>query len=196
MSPKKEQSYLKLRVFNHGPSFAFWCIARPILMGLGSIIEHHHCNKEKTMKLLPLIAGLVICASPALAADALLIKTSSPGFVMPDWVRTETCKVYQDKVVIERSFGLVNEQGFATTETINVTISDGITAILARAAEEKVKETRNMICDLPGLNVAAVENGKEFVLFSSGGCGSPRKEREGSATRMLMDLLGHYCKAK
>jgi len=31
------------------------------------------------------------------------------------------------------------------------------------------------------------------ILFTTGGCGSPRKERQGNASRMLRELVDAYC---
>jgi hypothetical protein len=137
-----------------------------------------------------LIFALGMLAAPAFASnDALVTKSSYPGYTSPDWVRTERCEVYLDKVVITRNFGYSGESGFTATETRPVTITPSILAVIERAKTEELKETPNGLCDGPGTGVSS----GELVLFSTGGCGSPRLERNGGGSRMLRDLADTYC---
>lgn len=147
-----------------------------------------------------LIAMLALAASPALASynGPLVVKSSYPGFVPPEWVRTETCEVYRNKVVVKHGYGASNDLSAQVTETRPLTIDGNLFGIIAQAAAAELKETPNGLCDGPGTGVVAKQinpndSVSDVVLFSTGGCGSPRKERQGSAARMLRDLVDQYC---
>lgn len=134
--------------------------------------------------------------SAAFAADPLVVKSNYPGYVHPAWLRTETCEIFADRVVITRRFGALDDGSFTTSESRAVTVSDGIEQVIANAAGETLGETPNGLCDGPSTQVSARragERGEELVLFNTGGCGSPRQERDGVFTKMLRDLVDVYC---
>ena len=145
---------------------------------------------------LALIACVLTSTSTlAFASDILVTKTNSSGFIIPIFGRDESCRIYRDKVVIERRFGIVDDNGFSTTETFNFNVSSGIDAILAKASEAEIKQTPNMICDMPSTVISAHQKNDDapFVLYRTGACGIPTVYREGPAAKMLIDLVNHYC---
>lgn len=121
----------------------------------------------------------------------LISKTSGGGFTMPEYFRSETCNVYADRVEITKWYG--QETGLKTLETRPLKLGGDIKEVLKKAAAEKINEKPNGLCDGPSSHVRVVVDDKDVVLYSTGGCGSPRKAREGAASQILMDLVGTYC---
>jgi hypothetical protein len=127
-------------------------------------------------------------------ALALVTKVSGSGFVMPDWARSERCEVFADKVVTTRTFGGSDEDGrFTVRDVRRIHITAGISRILARAAAEAETSTPNDLCDAPSSSITAATEQGSFTLFNTGGCGSPRIERNGGASGMLIELANRYC---
>lgn len=127
-------------------------------------------------------------------ALALVTKVSGSGFVMMDWVRSERCEVFVDKVVTTRSFGGSDEDGrFTVRDVREIHITAGINRILERAAAEAETSTPNNLCDAPSSSITAATEQGSFTLFDTGGCGSPRIERSGGASGMLIELANRYC---
>ncbi len=118
----------------------------------------------------------------------LITKSSGSGFVMFDFIRNETCEVFADRVVVNKSFG-----GLTVVETHLINLVGDIQAVLSSAKADELTETDNFLCDAPGTFISANLNGEEVVLFSSGGCGSPKQVRNGSASQLLADLVTSYC---
>lgn len=136
---------------------------------------------------------LGFASSSILQAQALVEKTNASGFTMPEFVRSETCSVYPNYVKITNRYGGFSDQSFTTTEIVKVRISEGIENVLRTATEAKLSETDNYLCDAPSTSITANYGGQEYLLFTSGGCGSNRKQREGGAAQMLRDLVDRYC---
>jgi hypothetical protein len=127
-------------------------------------------------------------------ALALVTKMSSSGYVMADWARSERCDVFADKVVTTRSFGASEEDGrFTVMDVRRIQITAGIDKVLARAAAEDETSTPNNLCDAPSSSITAAQGQGTFTLFDTGGCGSPRIERKGGASGMLIELANRYC---
>lgn len=120
---------------------------------------------------------------------ALVTKTNHPGHVLPAMGRVETCEVFQDRVVIRRQFGFDEAKGFRAVEVREVKITGEIEKAIEAAAGEKLVEKENMLCDGPSTFV----NAGDTVLFSTGGCGNPRKERNGASSSLLRALVDNYC---
>lgn len=127
-------------------------------------------------------------------ALALVTKVSGSGYVMADWVRSERCEVFADKVVTTRTFGGSEEDGgFTVKDVRRIQITAGINRILERAAAEAETSTPNNLCDAPSSSITAAAEQGSFTLFNTGGCGSPRIERNGGASGMLIELANRYC---
>ena len=60
---------------------------------------------------------------------------------------------------------------------------------LERALKEKIEEKENGLCDAPG---TSIKMGVE-LLFATGGCGSPRKDRVGPFSTALKNVVNTYC---
>lgn len=136
--------------------------------------------------------SLILTASTSFgfvaAEKPLISKSSGSGFVPPEYQRSETCNVYADHVVILKTYGTMR-----TSETRSVNASNGIQDVLAKAVGEKVTETANGLCDGPVTQVNAFVDGKDVVLYTTGGCGSPKKHRSGPYTAILLELVGSFC---
>ncbi len=141
-----------------------------------------------TLGLLSLV--LLVGTGTASGADApLLTKTYQSGYTPAEWARPARCDVYTDKVVIERRYGDVSDKGFVAREEKAIQIMGGIDKVIQAAQSEKLTETENSMCDGPEWQASA----GNFVLYGSGGCGTPRKDRKGPNSRMLIDLVNIYC---
>lgn len=147
------------------------------------------------MKPLFLLNGLLLAVSMASNAygGLLVEKANYPGFTINHFSRYEFCRIYDDKVVIERKFGEESDMSFTTSETIKFNVSKGIQIALDKSAAENEQKSENMTCDAPTTVVTAYKDGAPFVLYSTGGCGNPLITRQGFATRMLRDLVDKYC---
>ena len=142
--------------------------------------------------------SLLVLLAPtpmAVATQPIFIKRDWSGYVLPEWVRHRTCEGSSEKVVITTTYGANEDLKYNTTEEIKVATSPSISNVLRRAATEPVTETPNMICDLPGSNIILFVGGDEITLLASGGCGDPKKERNGPASRMLLEMIIGYCGA-
>ncbi|MFW7381282.1 MAG: hypothetical protein ACOH5I_20880 [Oligoflexus sp.] len=148
------------------------------------------------MKMRSLIVGIAsLFVQQAIFAQTkpFVTKTNVTGFTLPEYSRLETCEVYLDKVVLTKKYGIYSETGFTTQEERPVTISPSIKQILKAAIEENLEETDNYLCDGPSTTVSSNFADSTSTLFATGGCGSPRLERVGGASQMLMELVGSYC---
>ncbi|WP_440056887.1 hypothetical protein ACSLBF_18570 (plasmid) [Pseudoalteromonas sp. T1lg65] len=147
-----------------------------------------------------LLVSLSLFATAA-AAQPLITKTSGSGFVMPDYVKTETCEVFSNYVKVDTQYGVYEGRKLSTSETINQQINNhaDINKLIALAAEEELAVTGNYICDAPGTAITAsyfdanTAEYKDVVLFRSGGCGSDRLERNGPFSNMLKSVVNKHC---
>jgi hypothetical protein len=129
-------------------------------------------------------------AGPAAAepsVEPLLVKVSGSGYTPIDWVRREQCALYQDKVVITRSFGA----GHEVVEERPLVVRGDIAALIEHAHDEDLAETDNFLCDGPATFVGA--GGDRLTLYGTGGCGQPRQDRQGPASAILRDIIDAYC---
>ena len=141
-----------------------------------------------------MVTMIAVLVSSAFAAQPLITKTNGTGNVPMEYYRSEICEVYFDKVIIKKTSGYEsNGIGFNFIGERNIKLSSGILSVIKRATKEKIEETDNYICDLPATFISSNHGKKKFTLFSSGGCGSPQKERVGPASRMLVELVDTYC---
>jgi hypothetical protein len=144
------------------------------------------------MKIFSVLALLPIALSAtALAELPLIEKHSGNGFVQADWRRSESCRVFLDRVEITRTYG-----DLATIETRQLGVNEASLMIMIGSARaEKEVSKPNYLCDGPSTSayITGQNAEKNLTLFSTGGCGTPSMTREGNATRILMDMLGTYC---
>jgi hypothetical protein len=143
---------------------------------------------KNALILLALVAGVAQAAPQPLVA-----KYNSTGYVHPDYARHEACELFTDRVVITRSYG--GRDGVATVETHPITLSGDFGAILRQASNESLEESPNGLCDGPSTYIEARIPGaaQAFVIFQTGGCGSPTVERSGGSSWILRDLIDQYC---
>jgi hypothetical protein len=147
----------------------------------------------KSRSLLALTA-LITAAPLAIAApQPLITKTNGPGYTLPEYMRFETCEVFLDQVVITQRFGYPEQLGFTKREVRPITLDKAIHNVLNVASQEELIKNDNLLCDAPSTSITFRGNPEPFVLFSSGGCGSPRLDRQGPATQMLRELVDQYC---
>jgi hypothetical protein len=142
---------------------------------------------------LSFLATLFIAPTLALVAESPLVtKRSGGGFAPREYVRFESCEVYLDRVVISRQLGF-DAAGFEVKEERKISLSEGIQVALKQARTEKLEEKPNNLCDAPTTSIYLGSDENALILFTSGACGSPRKERKGTASQKLRELVGFYC---
>ena len=117
----------------------------------------------------------------------LIEKTSGGGGTPPEYQRFERCFVYQDYVEVVHSYGTNNR--VILNERRNVAISGNLQALISQAAQEKLESTPNLLCDAPTTQTAS----RGVLLFSTGGCGTPKRERQGFASMRLKEIINLYC---
>ncbi len=120
--------------------------------------------------------------------QALVTKSNASGFTPPEWVRSETCEVFADRVEITKQMGM-GEKGVRLNETRKVKLTGNLEQLVAQVAKEELTEKENGLCDGPSTTISAREN----LIFTTGGCGSPRKERQGASSRILREIVDSYC---
>ena len=140
-----------------------------------------------------IISVLFIAPALTLAAESpILIKRSGGGHAPREYVRFETCEVFLDRVVISRQLGY-DAAGFEVKEERKISLTNGIHVALQQARTEKLEEKPNNMCDAPTTSILLGSAEDALVLFSSGACGNPRKERKGAASDKLRELVNFYC---
>jgi hypothetical protein len=144
-------------------------------------------------RLLSALAGLLAAPLAFSAPQALVIKSNATGFTLPEYTRFETCEVFSQQVVITQRFGSTEDLSFTKREVRPIRLDKGFQKVLEAAATEELLKNDNFLCDAPSTTVQIRGEPEALVLFSSGGCGSPRLERQGPAARMLRELMDQYC---
>jgi hypothetical protein len=126
------------------------------------------------------------------AMSPLLVKISFSGFGPAEWARSEKCEVFDNKIVMTRTYNqeeIKFEYPFDGQETLQ--------HLIANAANEKISLEDNYMCDGPSTSMhftyPTVGLGKELLLYSTGGCGSPKKQRLGPASQALIDIASTFC---
>lgn len=140
-----------------------------------------------------LIAIVFAVSSVSAFADQVIVtKSNHTGFTAPQYARNETCTVYTDRVVVTKYLGR-DANGVKLEETTPIELSGNIEGLLAAAADEKVEQKDNGLCDGPSTLIAAGNVEHAAVLFATGGCGNKGSERVGPASRILVELVDRYC---
>ncbi len=144
-------------------------------------------------RILLALAGFFAAPFALSAPQALITKTNGTGFTLPEYTRFESCEVFMNKVVITQRFGYPDQLGFTKREVRPITLDASIRKVIEAAQSEDVAKDDNFLCDAPSTSVQFSGNPDSLPLFSSGGCGSPRLDRQGPASQMLKELVGQYC---
>lgn len=138
-----------------------------------------------------LLSVFLMSASLLAGSHPLITKTSGGGLVQPEQASSVRCDVYQNKVVITNMFGYSGPSAFTVTEEREISLSKDLSAVIELAKSEKLTEKPGGPCDAPTTSITAGE--KNLELFFSGACGTPRKERQGTASQKLINLVNLYC---
>ena len=116
----------------------------------------------------------------------LLIKVSNTGFVPPEWARSEKCEVGESQIILTRTYSFKSIQYQFPYETEENTIED----MIEKARHERLVIQDNHLCDGPSTVIKAVD---DLLLYSTGGCGSPKKIRQGPYSLALRDIASTFC---
>src|SRR3954463_4173725 len=142
------------------------------------------------MKLV-LIAALF--ATPAFAAnEPFLTKSSGSGFGPAAYGRSEKCEFYASSVTVTRQYGS-GEASIKEVQTLPLVELTGLEQVIAKALAEPVEDSPNGLCDGPTNGNSGGADGPTQLIFTTGGCGSPRKERMGPYSAILRELAAKYC---
>jgi len=121
------------------------------------------------------------------------VKNNYSGFVPAKDVRSESCELFDHKVVIKRQYGTMR-----TKQVVHLDTGGSFAQLSKQAFAEEIVEGGPAPCDGP-VTVIRVsrwlpESGVErFTIYSSGGCGDTPNRRNGPASRIFADILGQYC---
>lgn len=141
--------------------------------------------------------GIVIASTQLVGALAvaspLIVKSSGGGFVHPEFGGNVRCELYNNKVVITNQYGFQGPSAFSAKEVRSIALSRPLQPIIDLAKTEAIEEKPNNLCDGPSTSVVASPDQDQVLLFTTGGCGSPRKERTGRASSKLRALIDIYC---
>jgi hypothetical protein len=135
---------------------------------------------------------LMVLIPLAFADSAIVRKINSSGYTPAQWVRTESCEVFRDKVVISKNFG-ASPAGVTLRQELPVSVGGEVDQIISNAKAEKEKHSPNMLCDGPSTTVETFDKKASILLFTTGGCGSDRVMREGPASGTLREIADQYC---
>lgn len=122
-----------------------------------------------------------------------ITKISSTGFAPMEWSRSDKCEVFDNEVILTRTYGRskVNYQFPFFSE-------DSLNEMIEMAEKEKLILEDNYLCDGPStvIKVRKVSEGvesEEILLYSTGGCGAPKKIRVGPFSNALVDIASTFC---
>lgn len=146
------------------------------------------------MKLTLLLMAAITQIASANQKGVLLEKTSGGGYMLPEVAGSETCQLYDNKVVITHVYGYHSPTSLKTVEERNVTLTGDIAAVIEKAKTEELTSKPNNLCDGPHTGIQAFSpSGEATSLFSTGGCGTPRTSRDGIFSHKLKNLINVYC---
>jgi hypothetical protein len=144
------------------------------------------------------IAGLMLAVGCEFSSVAhavelpILVKTNESGYVPDEYMLKETCRVFSDRVEIERRLSTA-----VITESRPITGGASLMDLVVKASKETLSAQDNQICDLPSTRIVAFTNGvgadHQVLLFETGGCGAPKQIREGGSAHLLREFIAGYC---
>jgi hypothetical protein len=145
-----------------------------------------------------LVIGLFSNTAHAIKQIPLIEKSSGGGYMPPEYMRSEQCKVFADRIVREKSFGVDANRLITLHEEFPIKLSGDLTLMISLAEKEPEKRGNDQICDAPTTQIVVHQvNAKAgdpgFVVFSSAGCGSPSIKREGPHSAALTEIVDMYC---
>lgn len=120
----------------------------------------------------------------------LLVKTHYPGFVLPENAIQKTCSVYLKQTIIDTAYGF---DSLKTKQLIRHFIGYSIYDFLEQSQDEKIIEEPNFLCDAASSTIMAYDQNEPVLLFNTGGCGTPRQERTGPVSTLLINLVNQIC---
>lgn len=129
----------------------------------------------------------------AAPSKALISKHSGGGFMAPEYAGFERCEVFADKVVLTHQYGMQQATALTLTEERKVALTGDVKKVIELAKAEAVEEKENMLCDGPSTSITAGGEADPVLLFTTGGCGSPRKQRNGVYSNKLRSIADIYC---
>ncbi|MFM8314710.1 MAG: hypothetical protein ACKOA8_10525 [Deltaproteobacteria bacterium] len=124
------------------------------------------------------------------AETPIVTKSTGSGFVMPSYQRFEMCKVFPNRVEITRRYGFTQTEQAILVEARTIPLQAHFNKLLSAVASEEIKLGNPAPCDIP---TTTIEASGGLKLFFTGACGSKREERQGPASKMLMEIVGLYC---
>lgn len=148
---------------------------------------------QLSSKNLLIVATLGASAAQAARSGSLplLRLTNTSGLVPAAYVKSETCDIYADGVIITRQYGSPVRANFVEKKTIVLT--GEIAQLIEEASKEKLENMEPMPCDGPSSSIEAPRAGESVVLFSALGCSDAVKTRAGGAANTLRNIVKSVC---
>ncbi|WPU65721.1 hypothetical protein [Peredibacter starrii] len=146
------------------------------------------------MKSLSLVFFGLLSFSAFADQQPFITKYSASGFVPIEWSRSDKCEVFETEVLLTRTYARS-----AVQYRIPFSAEDSLNEMIAKAQVERLKLEDNYMCDGPSTTIKArfvaegSEESQEILLYSTGGCGSPKKVRVGPASSALIDIASTFC---
>jgi len=131
----------------------------------------------------------------AAAPTALITKINQSGHVLQEYRFSETCEVYQRRVVVTTTMGGgENAKPVKMKRVYPVLLSPSVLQMIESASKEDFQVSNIQICDAPTTTITAAAPGiKSFPLFESGSCPNPRGERIGGNSTHLRYIVDSFC---
>ncbi len=117
----------------------------------------------------------------------LLIKTSHTGFMPERWARSEKCEVFETEIILTRTYG---KRALHFQFPLQADTPETISEMIELAREEKLVFQDNHLCDGPSTVIKAAD---DLVIYATGGCGAPKKIRQGPYSFALRDIASTFC---
>lgn len=146
------------------------------------------------MKILSLVFLGLASVSAFANQQPYLTKYSASGFVPIEWSRSDKCEVFESEVLMTRTYARS-----AVHYRIPFSAEDSLNEMIEKAQGERFKLEDNYMCDGPATTIKArfvaegSEESQEILLYSTGGCGSPKRVRFGPYSSALVDIASTFC---
>lgn len=138
----------------------------------------------------------VLMTSFSVFADdnPVLVKTSGGGYMHPAYQSYETCRVFKDKILIEKHFGSAQiGNDVVMTQVVPVSFQGNLENMIVLAQSEPLQKTENGMCDGPATVIMANLAQESVTLYSTGGCGTDKEDRSGPNSSHLKKIIDAYC---